>query len=67
MDPGRPKKYITINNIKQIMKLKEVKINLFKYCPKCLVRRAKNLRQLVTATSDGAIAANQVFIYLSNS
>jgi ankyrin repeat protein len=47
MDPGRPKKYITINNIKQIMKLKEVKINLFKYCPKCLVRRAKNLRHCV--------------------
>ncbi len=29
--------------------------------------RQKDLRQIVTATSDGAIAANQVFIYLSNS
>ncbi len=28
--------------------------------------RQKDLRQIVTATSDGAIAANQVFIYLSN-
>ena len=29
--------------------------------------RQKDLRQIVTATSDGAIAANQVFIFLSNS
>ena len=28
--------------------------------------RQKDLRQIVTATSDGAIASNQVFIYLSN-
>ena len=28
--------------------------------------RQKDLRQIVTATSDGAIAANQVFIHLSN-
>ena len=47
MDPGRSKKFITIENIKQLMKQKEVKINLIKYCPKCLVRRAKNLRHCV--------------------
>ena len=47
MDPGRSKKFITIENIRQIMKQKEVKINLIKYCPKCLVRKAKNLRHCV--------------------
>lgn len=47
MNPGRPKKKLTIENIKQLMKKKEVKINLFKYCPKCFVRRAKNLRHCV--------------------
>ena len=47
VNPGRPKKKFNIDIIKQIMKLKEVKINLFKYCPKCLVRRSKNLRHCV--------------------
>ena len=47
INPGRPKKVFTINHIKQIMRLKEVKINLFKYCPTCLVRRTKNLRHCV--------------------
>ena len=43
-DPGRSKTFITINNIRQLMMQKEVKINLVKYCPKCLTRRNKNLR-----------------------
>ena len=47
INPGRPKKIFNINHIKQIMRLKEVKINLFKYCPKCLVRRTKNSRHCV--------------------
>ena len=47
MNPGRPTKKLTIEIIRQLMKKKEVKINLFKYCPKCLVRRAKNLRHCI--------------------
>ena len=47
MNPGRPTKKLTIEIIKRLMKKKEVKINLFKYCPKCLVRRAKNLRHCI--------------------
>lgn len=45
--PGIPKKFLTINNIKRIMSQKEVKINLFKYCPKCLVKRAKDIRHCI--------------------
>ena len=47
LDPGRPKKCLNLNNVKQLMKKKEVKIDLFKYCPKCLVLRGKNLRHCI--------------------
>ena len=46
-NPGIPKDFLTINNIKRIMSQKEVKINLFKYCPKCLVKKSKNIRHCV--------------------
>lgn len=47
MDPGRPQKKLTIEKVKQLMKVKEVKINLYKYCPKCLVRRTKTLKHCI--------------------
>lgn len=47
MDPGRPQKRLTNEKIKQLMKVKDVKINLFKYCPTCLVRRNKNLKHCI--------------------
>jgi uncharacterized membrane protein YbhN (UPF0104 family) len=47
IDPGRPKKCLTMNNIKQLMKKKEVKIDLFRYCPKCLVLRGKNIKHCI--------------------
>lgn len=43
-DPGRPKKKLTFEYIKQIMKKKEVKINFFNYCPKCIIRRSKRVK-----------------------
>ena len=46
-DPGRPKNNLTMKNIEQIMKKKEVKIKLSKYCPKCLIRRTKNLKHCI--------------------
>ena len=47
MDPGIPKKMLTTDNIKQLMKKKEVKINLKFYCPKCLLKRKKYLKHCV--------------------
>ena len=46
-DPGRPKNNLTMKNIEQLMKKKEVKIKLSKYCPKCLIRRTKNLKHCI--------------------
>ena len=43
-DPGRPKKKLTFESIKQIMKKKEVKINFFNYCPKCFIRRSRRVK-----------------------
>ena len=47
MDPGIPKKKLTMDNVKQLMKKKEVKINLKFYCPKCLLKRQKDLKHCV--------------------
>ena len=47
MDPGRPNKCLTMKNIEQLMKKKEVKINLFKYCPKCLTIKKRNLKHCI--------------------
>ena len=41
------KKILTMDNIKQLMKKKEVKINLKFYCPKCLLKRKKYLKHCV--------------------
>ena len=43
-NPGRPKKKLTFESIKQIMKKKEVKINFFNYCPKCIIRRSRRVK-----------------------
>ena len=48
MDPGRPKKCLSWDIIEQIFKQKEVKLNLIKYCPKCLVKKGKTLKHCVT-------------------
>ena len=47
MDPGRPKVCLDMKKIEQLMKVKQVKIKLFKYCPKCLIKKTKHMRHCV--------------------
>ena len=47
MDPGRPKVCLDMKKIEQLMKVKHVKIKLFKYCPKCLTKKSKHMRHCV--------------------
>ena len=47
MDPGRPKVCLDMKKIEQLMKVKQVKIKLFKYCPKCLTKKTKHMRHCV--------------------
>ena len=47
MDPGRPKVCLDMKKIEQLMKVKHVKIKLFKYCPKCLTKKFKHMRHCV--------------------
>ncbi|MBR1373750.1 DHHC zinc finger domain-containing protein [bacterium] len=36
-----------MKKIEQLMKVKQVKIKLFKYCPKCLTKKTKHMRHCV--------------------
>ena len=47
MNPERPERKLTLDGVKELMNQKSVKINLFRYCPKCLVPKNKYLRHCV--------------------
>ena len=46
IDPGRPVGY-SIDDLKELFCEKKIKINLFEYCPKCLVKISKTTKHCV--------------------